>query len=75
VQKRDVDVELTYEGFTIPMLFVVGYGMDYSQLYRNLPYIGILKPEAYEDVTEKPQTHHKHPLEGKDAVLWSRTPE
>ena len=69
VQKRDVEVELTYEGFTIPMLFVVGYGMDYSQLYRNLPYIGILKPEAYGDVIEKPQTHHKHPLEEKDTVL------
>jgi hypoxanthine phosphoribosyltransferase len=68
VQKRDVDVELTYEGFTIPMLFVVGYGMDYAQLYRNLPYIGILKPEAYEDGAEKPQTHHKHPLEAKDTI-------
>ena len=68
-QKRDIEVELTYEGFTIPMLFVVGYGMDYSQLYRNLPYIGILKPEAYGDGAEKPQTHHKHPLEEKDTVL------
>ena len=48
------------------MLFVVGYGMDYAQLYRNLPYIGILKPEAYSDATERPETHHKHPLEGKD---------
>ena len=68
-QKRDVNVELTYEGFTIPMRFVVGYGMDYAQLYRNLPYIGILKPEAYSDVIERPQTHHKHPVEEKDIGL------
>jgi hypoxanthine phosphoribosyltransferase len=68
VQERNVEVELAYEGFSIPMLFVVGYGMDYAQLYRNLPYIGILKPEAYEDNTEKPQTHHKHPLEGKETI-------
>ena len=68
VRKRDVEVELAYEGFTIPILFVVGYGMDYAQLYRNLPYIGILKPEAYSDTTERPETHHKHPLEAKDFV-------
>ena len=67
-RKRDVEVELAYEGFTIPILFVVGYGMDYSQLYRNLPYIGILKPEAYSDGTERPETHHRHPLEEKDFV-------
>jgi hypoxanthine phosphoribosyltransferase len=67
-RKRDVEVELAYEGFTIPTLFVVGYGMDYAQLYRNLPYIGILKPEAYRDSTERPETYHKHPVEGKDSV-------
>ena len=68
VRKRDVEVELAYEGFTIPLLFVVGYGMDYAQLYRNLPYIGILKPEAYSDTKERPEAHHKHPVEGKDFV-------
>ncbi len=67
-RKRDVEVELAYDGFTIPMFFVVGYGMDYAQLYRNLPYIGILKPEAYSDPTERPETHHKHPVEEKDIV-------
>ena len=67
-RKRDVEVELAYEGFTIPILFVVGYGMDYAQLYRNLPYIGILKPEAYSNGTERPETQHKHPVEGKDPV-------
>ena len=65
VRERDVEVELEYTGFTIPILFVVGYGMDYAQLYRNLPYIGILKPEAYRDNTERPETQHKHPVEGK----------
>jgi len=37
-----------YVGFTIPNEFVVGYGLDYANYYRNLPYIGILKPECYE---------------------------
>ncbi len=36
-----------YVGFTIPAQFVVGYGLDYDQRYRNLPYVGILKPEVY----------------------------
>ena len=38
---------LAYTGFTIPDEFVVGYGLDYAQRYRNLPYIGVLKPEVY----------------------------
>jgi hypoxanthine phosphoribosyltransferase len=67
VRERNVQVELEYTGFTIPTLFVVGYGMDYAQLYRNLPYIGILKPEAYRDGTERPETQHKHPVEGDDS--------
>lgn len=37
-----------YVGFTIPNEFVVGYGLDFNEYYRNLPYIGVLKPEAYE---------------------------
>ena len=36
-----------YVGFTIPNEFVVGYGLDYNEYYRNLPYVGVLKPEAY----------------------------
>ena len=45
--RRKVEVAVHYSGFTIPDAFVVGYGLDYAELYRNLPYIGILKPEVY----------------------------
>ncbi|MEW6557782.1 MAG: hypoxanthine phosphoribosyltransferase [Elusimicrobiota bacterium] len=41
------DIKIDYLGFEVPDRFVVGYGMDYNELYRNLPYIGILKPEVY----------------------------
>ena len=46
-ERRIKPVELHYAGFTIPDAFVVGYGLDYAEKYRNLPYIGILKPEIY----------------------------
>lgn len=45
--RRTVDIEAEYVGFTVPDVFVVGYGLDYAQKYRNLPYIGALKPEVY----------------------------
>lgn len=45
--RRTADVAADYIGFTIPDAFVVGYGLDYDQRYRNLPYIGVLKPEVY----------------------------
>ena len=45
--RRTKPVDLHYSGFTIPDAFVVGYGLDYAEKYRNLPYIGILKPEVY----------------------------
>lgn len=57
-------VNLDYTGFQIPNRFVVGYGLDYAQRYRNLSYIGILKPSIYEDDLEQPQMHHKSPAEG-----------
>lgn len=44
---RTVELEADYVGFTIPNEFVVGYGLDYNELYRNLPFIGILKSEVY----------------------------
>ena len=43
-----VTLEPDYVGFTIPNEFVVGYGLDFDEHYRNLPYIGVLKPEAYQ---------------------------
>lgn len=45
--RRVKPVEVHYCGFSIPDAFVVGYGLDYAEHYRNLPYIGILKPEVY----------------------------
>ena len=41
-ERREVDVEVDYQGFSIPDEFVIGYGLDYDQRYRNLPYIGVL---------------------------------
>ena len=46
-RKPGVTLQADYVGFTIPNEFVVGYGLDYDEYYRNLPYIGIMKPEAY----------------------------
>jgi len=45
---RKADVDLEYVGFRIPDEFVVGYGLDYAEIYRNLPYVGVLKPSMYE---------------------------
>jgi len=47
-ERRRVEVIPRYKGFTIPDTFVVGYGLDFSERYRNLPYIGVLKPEVYQ---------------------------
>ena len=43
-----VTVKMDYVGFTIPNEFVVGYGLDYNEHFRNLPYVGVLRPEAYQ---------------------------
>jgi hypoxanthine phosphoribosyltransferase len=45
-----VHLDLKYVGFDIPPEFVVGYGLDFAENFRNLPYIGLLRPEAYRDV-------------------------
>ncbi len=45
--RREAEVEADLVGFTVPDAFVVGYGLDYDQKYRNLPYIGVLKPSIY----------------------------
>lgn len=48
--RRDVPVHANYKCFDIPDEFVVGYGLDFDEKYRNLPYIGVLKPEVYSDI-------------------------
>ncbi|WJH36384.1 hypoxanthine phosphoribosyltransferase [Paenibacillus aurantius] len=45
--RRTVDLEPDYKGFTIPDAFVVGYGLDFAEKYRNLPFVGVLKEEVY----------------------------
>ena len=45
--RRRADIKADYFCFDVPDAFVVGYGLDYNENYRNLPYIGILKPEVY----------------------------
>lgn len=46
--RRKVDIKADYVGMECPDAFIVGYGLDYAENYRNLPYIGVLKPEIYE---------------------------
>jgi hypoxanthine phosphoribosyltransferase len=45
--RRLADIEIAYRGFTIPDRFVVGYGLDYDERYRNLPFVGVLRPSVY----------------------------
>ena len=47
--RRKMDVDVDYVGFIIPDYFVIGYGLDYAEKYRHLPYIGILKEEMYQN--------------------------
>ena len=46
-ERRECDITPDYCGFAVPNKFVVGYGLDYKQKYRNLPFLGVLKPEIY----------------------------
>jgi hypoxanthine phosphoribosyltransferase len=45
--RRELEIPIDYVGFAIPDRFVIGYGLDYGEIYRNLPFVGILKPELY----------------------------
>ena len=47
-ERRVKPIKADYAGFVIPDAFVVGYGLDYAEKYRNLPYVGVLKPEVYQ---------------------------
>ena len=47
--KQRVPISCKYSGFSVPDVFVVGYGLDFAERYRNLPYVGVLKPSAYQD--------------------------
>ncbi|MGB8955452.1 MAG: hypoxanthine phosphoribosyltransferase [Tumebacillaceae bacterium] len=47
-ERHKVDIRADYLGFTVPDHFIVGYGLDYAEQYRNLPYVGVLKPQVYQ---------------------------
>lgn len=47
-RRRLISVPIQYKGFDLPDKFVVGYGLDYRELYRNLPYVGLLKPSVFQ---------------------------
>ncbi len=51
-ERREVDVPVDYIGFDIPDEFVVGYGLDFGEIYRNLPYIAVLKPSVFAHLFE-----------------------
>jgi hypoxanthine phosphoribosyltransferase len=59
-ERREVITQVDWVGFSIPNDFVVGYGLDYNEIYRNLPYIGVLKPQVYSGVRAEQTTElHK----------------
>lgn len=47
-ERRTVEIAADYLGFSVPDHFIVGWGLDYAERYRNLPYVGVLKPEVYQ---------------------------
>ncbi|MDX1663686.1 MAG: hypoxanthine phosphoribosyltransferase [Candidatus Promineifilaceae bacterium] len=54
-ERREIDVPVDYLGFDIPDEFVVGYGLDFAQIYRNLPYIAVLKPHVFAHLIGAPE--------------------
>jgi hypoxanthine phosphoribosyltransferase len=55
--RRVVKIKADYVGFAVPDLFVVGYGLDFAERYRNLPFIGVLHPHIYKEVGKPPATN------------------
>ncbi len=53
---RLIDIPLRYKGFDLPNRFVVGYGLDYRERYRNLPFVGLLKPAVFQNVSKDQDT-------------------
>lgn len=51
-KRRLIDIPLNYKGFDLPDKLVVGWGLDYRERYRNLPYVGLLKPEVFQNAVE-----------------------
>ena len=49
IERREIDLVPNYAAMTVPNEFIVGYGLDYAQKYRDLPYVGVLKKEIYQD--------------------------
>ena len=47
LERREADITVDYKAFDIPDYFVVGYGLDYAERYRNLPFVGVLSPKVY----------------------------
>lgn len=61
--RREKEIDIDYKGFEVPDEFIIGYGIDYAEKYRNLPFVGTLKREVYEkkwqgEVTEEPSFCH-----------------
>jgi len=57
--RRAVEFEADYVGVRIPDRFVVGYGLDYAHHHRNLPFVGVLRPELYRDQHQEPSPRHE----------------
>jgi hypoxanthine phosphoribosyltransferase len=62
--RRIADVPIKYVGFQVPNDYVVGYGLDFRELYRNLPYICVLKPEVYRALEPPRLTLHDGGVDG-----------
>ena len=59
-ERRVIPIPVDYVGFDVPDEFVIGYGLDFAELYRNLPFVGVLKPEFYESADQTDIEAHEH---------------